>query len=81
METTRAHQLRRVGLRVTRPRLPVPDVPAARPHAAIVTAAPEQYPTPAPQTVCGVLEALVAVGPARRLEPAGNVRIRGGALA
>jgi hypothetical protein len=47
METTRAHQLRRVGLRVTRPRLPVPDVPAARPHAAaaIVTAAREQNPT------------------------------------
>jgi Fe2+ or Zn2+ uptake regulation protein len=84
METTRAHQLRTVGLRVARPRSPVLDVWAARPHAAadaIATAAREHYPTLAPKTVYGVLEVPVAVGLARRIAPAGNVRVRGGALA
>jgi Fur family transcriptional regulator, stress-responsive regulator len=74
MDTTWAHQLRAVGLRVTRPRLSVLDVLAAHPHAdadSIVTGARAQHPTLSPQTVYGVLEALVSVGLARRIEPAG----------
>src|SRR5918997_4394192 len=74
METTRAHQLREAGLRVTRPRLSVLDVLADRPHAdadTIVTGARAQHPTLSPQTVYGVLDALVSRGLARRIEPAG----------
>jgi Fur family ferric uptake transcriptional regulator len=74
METTWAHQLRAVGLRVTRPRLSVLDVLAAHPHAdadTIVTGARAQHPSLSPQAVYGVLKALVSVGLARRIEPAG----------
>ncbi len=62
METTWAHQLRAVGLRVTRPRLSVLDVLAERPHAdadTIVTAARDVHPSLSPQAVYGVLRALV----------------------
>ncbi len=47
METTWAHQLRAVGLRVTRPRLSVLDGLAERPHAdadTIVAAARSAHP-------------------------------------
>ena len=74
METTRADQLRAVGLRVTRPRLSVLDVLADRPHAdadTIVTAARAAHPSLSPQAVYGVLRALVDRGLARRIEPAG----------
>ena len=74
METTWQDQLRTVGLRVTRPRLSVLQVLAERPHAdvdTIVTAARAVHPTLSPQAVYGVLEALVAGGLARRIEPAG----------
>jgi Fur family transcriptional regulator, stress-responsive regulator len=74
METTWAHQLRAVGLRVTRPRLSVLDVLAAHPHAdadVIVTGARAQHPSLSPQAVYGVLKALVSAGLARRIEPAG----------
>ena len=74
METTSADQLREVGLRITRPRLAVLDVLAGHPHAdadTIVTGARAQHPTLSPQTVYGVLDALVSRGLARRIEPAG----------
>lgn len=74
METTWAHRLREAGLRVTRPRLSVLDVLSAHPHAdagTVVTGARAQHPALSPQTVYGVLEALVSVGLARRIEPAG----------
>jgi len=74
METTSADQLREVGLRITRPRLAVLDVLAGHPHAdadTIVTGARAQHPTLSPQTVYGVLDALVSTGLARRIEPAG----------
>jgi Fur family transcriptional regulator, stress-responsive regulator len=74
METTWAPRLRAVGLRVTRPRLAVLDVLADHPHAdadTIVTGARAQHPTLSPQTVYGVLDALVSGGLARRIEPAG----------
>ena len=74
METTRAHQLRAVGLRVTRPRLSVLDVLADRPHAdvdTIVDVARAVHPSLSPQAVYGVLDAFVSRGLARRIEPAG----------
>jgi Fe2+ or Zn2+ uptake regulation protein len=74
METTWQEQLRSTGLRVTRPRLSVLQVLAERPHAdvdTIVTAARTLHPTLSPQAAYGVLEALVAGGLARRIEPAG----------
>jgi Fur family transcriptional regulator, stress-responsive regulator len=74
METTWAHQLRTVGLRVTRPRLSVLSVLAEHPHAdadTIVTAARKLHPSLSPQAVYGVLKALVAQGLARHIEPAG----------
>ena len=74
METTWTHRIRAAGLRVTRPRLAVLEVLAAHPHAdadALVTGARIQHPTLSPQTVYGVLEAFVATGLARRIEPAG----------
>ena len=70
METTWAHRLREVGLRVTRPRLSVLDVLSAHPHAdadTLVTGARAQHPTLSPQTVYGVLDALVSRGLARRM--------------
>ena len=74
MDMTRAHQLRAVGLRVTRPRLSVLSVLAENPHAdadAIVNAARALHPSLSPQAVYGVLKALVTAGLARRIEPAG----------
>src|ERR671912_2869004 len=74
METTWAPRLRAVGLRVTRPRLSMLDVLADHPHAdadTFVTGARAQHPTLSPQTVYGVLDALVSGGLARRIEPAG----------
>src|SRR3954451_4762647 len=74
METIWAHQLRAVGLRVTRPRLSVLSVLADHPHAeadTIVTGARELHPSVSPQAVYGVLRALVAQGLARRIEPGG----------
>src|SRR4051794_5756822 len=74
METTWTHQLRAVGLRVTRPRLAVLHVLAEHPHAdadTIVTAARVLHPSLSPQAVYGVLRALVSTGLARRIEPAG----------
>src|SRR4051794_27129657 len=74
METTWTHQLRAVGLRVTRPRLAVPHVLAGPPHAdadTIVTAARVLHPSLSPEAVYGVLGALVSTGLARRIEPAG----------
>jgi Fe2+ or Zn2+ uptake regulation protein len=74
METMWAHQLRAVGLRVTRPRLSVLDVLARHPHSdadTIVTAAKAAHPSLSPQAVYGVLRALVEHGLARRIEPAG----------
>ena len=75
METTWAHELRRAGLRVTRPRLSVLSVLAERPHAdadTIVTGARDLHPSLSPQAVYGVLKALVGGGLARRIEPAGG---------
>src|SRR3712207_5009052 len=74
METTWQEQLRAAGLRVTRPRLSVLQVLAERPHpdvGAIVAAPRTLHPTVSPQAVYGVLEALIAAGLARRIEPAG----------
>ncbi len=74
METTRAAQLRDAGLRVTRPRLSVLGVLAEQPHAdvdTIVTAGRAAHPSLTPQAVYGVLDAFVACGLARRIEPAG----------
>jgi Fur family transcriptional regulator, stress-responsive regulator len=74
MGTTWAPRLRDAGLRVTRPRLAVLDALAAHPHAdadTLVTVARQVHPTISPQAVYGVLKALVAVGLARRVEPAG----------
>ncbi len=74
MGTAWQEQLRTAGLRVTRPRLSVLQVLAERPHAdvdTIVTAARALHSTVSPQAVYGVLEALVAAGLARRIEPAG----------
>ena len=74
MDTTWTTRLRDSGLRVTRPRLAVLDVLAAHPHAdadAIVTWARAAHPTLSPQSVYGVLQALVTAGLARRVEPAG----------
>ena len=74
METTWAHRLRDAGLRVTRPRLAVLDALADHPHAdadTLVSVARRAHPTLSPQAVYGVLKALVAVGLARRVEPAG----------
>ncbi|SEO43801.1 Fur family transcriptional regulator [Trujillonella endophytica] len=74
MDTTWTTRLRDSGLRVTRPRLAVLDVLGAHPHAdadTIVTAARAAHPTLSPQSVYGVLQALVTAGLARRVEPAG----------
>jgi Fur family ferric uptake transcriptional regulator len=74
METNWTHRLRDAGLRVTRPRLSVLTVLADHPHAdadAIVTGARAHHPSLSPQTVYGVLDALVSAGLARRIEPAG----------
>ena len=75
MESTRAHSLRAVGLRVTRPRLSVLDALATHPHAdagTVVTAARDEHPSLSPQAASGVLRALVERGLARRIEPAGS---------
>ncbi|MQA33210.1 Fur family transcriptional regulator [Modestobacter roseus] len=75
METTWADELRRAGLRVTRPRLAVLDVLAGHPHVdadTIATTARAAHPSISPQAVYGVLKALVGSGLARRIEPAGG---------
>jgi Fe2+ or Zn2+ uptake regulation protein len=75
METAWEEQLRKAGLRVTRPRLSVLDVLAERPHVdadTIATAARAVHPSISPQAVYGVLRALVGGGLARRIEPAGG---------
>jgi Fur family transcriptional regulator, stress-responsive regulator len=74
METAWAQRLRETGLRVTRPRLAVLAALTDHPHAdadTLVTVAREAHPTLSPQAVYGVLRALLAVGLARRIEPAG----------
>ena len=74
METTWEHRLRNAGLRVTRPRLSVLGVLSEHSHVdadTIVAAARSVHPTISPQAVYGVLKALVGVGLARRIEPAG----------
>ena len=74
MDTTWAPLPRDAGSRVTRPRLAVLDALADHPHAdadPLVTVARQAHPTLSPQAVHGVLEAPVAVGLARRVEPAG----------
>lgn len=75
MQTTWDTRLRTAGLRVTRPRISVLGVLAEQPHAdvdTIATAARLAHPTISPQTVYGVLEALVEGGLAREIEPAGG---------
>ena len=69
-----ATALRAAGLRVTRPRLIVMDAVEKNPHAdtdVIFTAARRQLPDISRQTVYDVLNALTAVGLARRIQPAG----------
>ena len=69
-----ATTLRAAGLRVTRPRLVVMDAVENNPHAdteVIFTAARRQLPDISRQTVYDVLNALTAVGLARRIQPAG----------
>lgn len=66
--------LRAAGLRVTRPRLIVMDVVENNPHAdteTIFHAARRHLPDISRQTVYDVLNALTAVGLARRIQPAG----------
>ena len=66
--------LRAAGLRVTRPRLVVMDVVEKNPHAdteTIFGAARQLLPDISRQTVYDVLNALTAVGLARRIQPAG----------
>jgi Fur family ferric uptake transcriptional regulator len=74
METAGEDQLRRAGLRVTRPRIAVLAVLAQHPHVdaeTIAGAARAVHPSISPQAVYGVLRALVTGGLARRIEPAG----------
>lgn len=66
--------LRAAGLRVTRPRLVVMDAVETNAHAdtdTIFTAARRQLPDISRQTVYDILNALTAVGLARRIQPAG----------
>lgn len=66
--------LRAAGLRVTRPRLVVMDAVEMNAHAdtdTIFTAARRQLPDISRQTVYDILNALTAVGLARRIQPAG----------
>lgn len=66
--------LRAAGLRVTRPRLVVMDAVGMNPHAdteTIFVAARQHLPDISRQTVYDVLNALTAVGLARRIQPAG----------
>jgi Fe2+ or Zn2+ uptake regulation protein len=71
------HQsLRRVALRVTRPRVAVLAAVHAHPHAdtdAIIRAAREDLPDVSHQAVYDVLRALTDVGLVRRIQPAGSV--------
>jgi len=69
-----ATTLRAAGLRVTRPRLVIMEAVDKNPHAdteAIFHAARRQLPDISRQTVYDVLNALTAVGLARRIQPAG----------
>ena len=66
--------LRAAGLRVTRPPQVVMDAVEMNPHAdteTIFVAARRQQPDISRQTVYDVLNALTAVGLARRIQPAG----------
>jgi Fur family ferric uptake transcriptional regulator len=75
METAWQDQLRKAGLRVTRPRLSVLAVLSEHAHVdadTIATAARAVHPSISPQAVYGVLRALVGRGLARRIEPAGG---------
>ncbi|MDZ7886763.1 MAG: Fur family transcriptional regulator [Mycobacterium sp.] len=66
--------LRAAGLRVTRPRLVVMNAVEMNAHAdtdTIFTAARRQLPDISRQTVYDILNALTAVGLARRIQPAG----------
>jgi Fur family ferric uptake transcriptional regulator len=74
MDTVWDTRLRVAALRVTRPRVAVLDALAAHPHAdvdTLVGAARAAHPGLSPQSVYGVLAALVGAGLARRIEPAG----------
>jgi Fur family ferric uptake transcriptional regulator len=74
MDTVWDPRLRAAALRVTRPRVAVLDALAAHPHAdvdTLVSTARRAHPALSPQSVYGVLGALVAAGLARRIEPAG----------
>ena len=68
--------LRRVGLRVTRPRLAVLSAVHDHPHAdtdSISTAVREEFGRVSHQTVYDVLHALTAAGLVRRFQPSGSV--------
>lgn len=69
-------QLRRVALRVTRPRLAVLDAVARHPHAetdAILGAVRRELPTVSHQAVYDSLHTLTAAGLVRRIQPNGSV--------
>jgi Fur family ferric uptake transcriptional regulator len=76
VETTEPTDLlRRVGLRVTQPRVAALAALAAHPHAdveTIATAARTALGTVSTQAVYDVLRALTDAGLARRIEPAGS---------
>jgi Fur family ferric uptake transcriptional regulator len=76
VETTEPTDLlRRVGLRVTQPRVAALAAHAAHPHAdveTIATAARTALGTVSTQAVYDVLRALTDAGLARRIEPAGS---------
>ena len=68
--------LRRVGLRVTRPRLAVLDALRERPHAetgAVLDGVRAILPNVSHQAVYDVLGALAQSGLVRRIQPAGSV--------
>ncbi|MCV7224410.1 Fur family transcriptional regulator [Mycolicibacterium elephantis] len=71
-----ADQLRRAGLRVTRPRLAVLEAVYARPHAdteTIFGAVRELLPDVSRQAVYDVLAALTSAGLVRKIQPSGSV--------
>ena len=68
--------LRRVALRVTRPRVAVLNAVHAYPHAdtdSIIRAARKELPELSHQTVYDALTALTAAGLVRRIQPSGSV--------
>ncbi|MCW2867906.1 MAG: transcriptional repressor [Marmoricola sp.] len=69
-------ELRRAGVRVTRPRAAVLDAVRAHPHAdteRVIAAVRDQLPTVSHQAVYDVLRALVAAGLVRRIQPHGSL--------